>query len=327
MSAGEITLWLLVMLAGLAGSSLWSGLETGFYCIDRVRLAVRTARGETAAAKITRELDRPDALLGTILIGNNASNYIGTYGLTVLLAATALAEWQLALLQVAVLSPLLLVFGETLPKEIMRGAADRLPYRLVNIVLWVRRLLTVIGLVPAVLLFGRLAGKLIGGGEAAAGAASRARTAELLHESVAAGALSQVQGSLVDRALAFGRATVADEMIPWQEVATASVTWSRERILRHAQRSGHTRLVMLGARGKVIGVLNQIDLHLSPELEVRELVRPAAVVHPDDGIRETIIAVREAGPPLAIVKEAGRPIGIVTVKDLVEPLVGDLKAW
>ena len=117
MSSSDLV-WVLVALAGLAGSAMWSGMETGLYCLSRVRLSVR--QGASGAAGVTgrlaaSELEKPDRVLATILVGNNACNYIGTLGLTALLEARGFGTVSLVLIQVLVLTPALLIFGESLP--------------------------------------------------------------------------------------------------------------------------------------------------------------------------------------------------------------------
>lgn len=158
MTPVEILGWSLVMLAGLAGSAMWSGTETGFYCLSRVRLDVRLHRhGDRAAVRVRDELSDPNRLLSTILLGNNLCNYAGTLGLTMLLEGSGLSDGATIALQMVVLTPLLLVFGESLPKEVFRLNADSWPYALSPVIKFVRTVATVVGVLPAAMFISRLA--------------------------------------------------------------------------------------------------------------------------------------------------------------------------
>ena len=84
MSGLEILFWSVMMALGLAGSAIYSGLETGAYSLNRVRLQVLSHKNNKAARLLERLVTRPVLLLSTLLIGNNLTNYMGTAGLTVL---------------------------------------------------------------------------------------------------------------------------------------------------------------------------------------------------------------------------------------------------
>ena len=74
---------------------------------------------------LKNELDKPERVLAALLILNNSSNYIGVLALANLLELTGLPTWQISVINAAVLTPLLFVFAETLPKEYARVTAER----------------------------------------------------------------------------------------------------------------------------------------------------------------------------------------------------------
>ncbi|MBI4231565.1 MAG: DUF21 domain-containing protein, partial [Planctomycetes bacterium] len=115
-------------LAACAASSFFSGFETGFYTVNRLRLRSRSARGERHARTLLRlERDAPGTL-SAILVGNNLANFTIT-SLGVLAAhAWGLGERAAELLATAVLGPFLFFAGELLPKSLARAAAETLTY-------------------------------------------------------------------------------------------------------------------------------------------------------------------------------------------------------
>ncbi len=127
MSGPELAMWWLVAALGLGGSMLCSGIETGLYATSSVRAFVRarSAGARFGDRVVASALDHPERSLTTLLLFNNAFNYLGTLAVTALLATLGLTEAAMVLLQAAVLTPILLVFAESLPKELFRANADR----------------------------------------------------------------------------------------------------------------------------------------------------------------------------------------------------------
>ncbi|MHC4976026.1 MAG: CNNM domain-containing protein, partial [Planctomycetota bacterium] len=150
----ELLFWSLIALVGVLLSALMSGTETGIYCVNRVKLKVRSQRkGEAMLQRLEREIDSTTRAVASLLIGNNIANYMGSLGIAAILATMALSDAEAIALNALVLTPILFVFGETLPKELFRSNADRLMPRLAPMLLLLRWLLTITLVLPLVLLF------------------------------------------------------------------------------------------------------------------------------------------------------------------------------
>ncbi len=332
MNAIEIAGWALLMLAGLVGSAMWSGTETGFYCLSRVRLDVRLhKRGDRAALRVRDELSDPNRLLSTVLLGNNLCNYAGTLGLTMLLAGSGLSPGATIVLQMVVLTPLLLVFGESLPKEVFRLNADSWPYALSPVIKFVRILATVTLVLPALMAISRLALRLTGdtGGSIDA-MGRRRRLLGLLEESAHSGSISGLQGRLAERALVFERTTVGEVAVPWRSVDRIRVDWSNETASAFALRTTRTWLPVTDRLGRVRGVIHALDLIASSgEIghgEGPEMIEPVRL-DASESVLTAIgkLAVNPAG--IAIVVDRARAgkgervVGLVGREDLVGPLL------
>jgi putative hemolysin len=320
-------LWVALALAGLGASALFSGLEIGIYTLDRVKLAVGASAGVPAAVRLQRELDRPDRLLATLLVGNNAVNYLGTLAIAMLLERSGVAPGAAIVVNTAVVVPSLLILGEILPKDLFRTFTDRWTYRFAGLLRGLRWGLTAIGVLPLVLGIGRLASRLLGEAPTP-GRTAAARIGQLVREGAGAGAVSGEQASMVDRALSMRRRRVSGEMLPWAQVATVPAEAppsTRARLLRDRPFS---RVPVVDRRGRVVGVLAALDALLDPERATADLMTPPLRLAPDLPAMEALRQMRLARARMAIVENAaGAPEGIVSVKDLVEPLTGDLVAW
>ncbi len=330
MSQGEIWLWVGVMLCGFAGSALYSGMETGAYTINRVRLQVLADRGMRQAVALRRHLDRSATLLATLLIGNNVANYLGTAGLAVLLEAAALSDWQAILLNTLIVTPMLFVFGETLPKDTMAAHADRLMPPLTPVLSASRWLFTYTGVVPVVRLFNAVVLRLMGqpGGEIAF--PPRRRVEMLVREGVGLGLLSDEQSAIADRVLRLGSRTVKQEMVPWSDVLSVRLDTPGLTLWDMADRSSRSRFPVLDDHGRVRGVVDVFDVLMHPRGEcppIPQLMQPAEIVTPDMPLRQALQQFQQHGVGLAVVQENGKSVGLVTTKDLVETITGELTSW
>lgn len=328
MNAEALT-WALLALLGVGGSAVWSGMETGLYRASRVRAAARAsaAHAPWRARVLMEELRHPDRALTALLIGNNVCNYVGSLGVVGLLTLAELSEGEILVLQALVLTPMLLVFAESLPKEVFRVEADRLSERLAP-ALWALRWLATLTLVlPMVLAVTRMITRLFGAPGVGVLTGARERLVAMIKHDAHGSGLSDEQATLIDRALAFVRARVEQEMIPWSGVHRIGVDAPRRALDELLARSGHARYPVTDRAGRVVGVVWRVEASLNPRDEVRSLVRAVPRLEPGLSAREALGRLRSQGGRLAIVERDGRPIGVVSPKDLFEPLMGELQAW
>ncbi|MFG0275505.1 MAG: CNNM domain-containing protein [Phycisphaerales bacterium] len=326
MILADLLPWIGVALLGVALSSLFSGMETGVYCVNRLRLRVRAERGEPGARLLQREIDRQQRVLATLLIGNNIANYTGSLGVAAVMSAFELAEWQAILLNACALTPLLFVFGETLPKELFRAEADRLTPRLAPALLVVRLLATISLALPLVQAFAAIVQRL-GGASSSGFRSERERVASLLHEGARFGLLSESQTTIAERVLAMQGLRVRDEMTPWAKATTVGVDWTRAQVESRFARRGHSYAPVVDNAGRVLGVLDASEVWRRPGAGVRDLMRPPLLLEAESPLPLAIVTLREADAELAVVTDGARPVGVATMKDLIEPVTGELHAF
>jgi CBS domain containing-hemolysin-like protein len=325
----ELIVWSVLIGVGVGGSAIWSGMETGLYRASRVRAAAKASapNARLRSRLLMEELRHPDRALTALLIANNVCNYVGSLGVVGLLTLAKLSDAQIIGLQALVLTPILLVFAESLPKELFRVDADRLCQRLAPALTLMRLLATVCLILPVVLWVTRRLTRLFGAPGVGALSGARERIVSIIKHDAEGSGLSDEQATLIERALAFGRARVAQEMIPWKSVRWVSADAPRARLDRVLAQTGHARIPVVDRTGRVQGVLARVEAALNPEAEVRELVRPTVRLNPGLSAREALARIRSEGARLAIVERDGRPLGVVSPKDLFEPLMGELQAW
>ncbi|MFI4917610.1 MAG: CNNM domain-containing protein [Phycisphaerales bacterium JB060] len=320
MTTGEAVLWTLVALIGLAGSALASGLEMGVYALGRLGLETRALRGDPAAIMLRGEIGRTDRLLSTLLVHNNVCNYIGVLGVSALLGATGMGPIPTLIVQSIVVTPIILIFGESLPKELFRTGADRLTYLFAPVLRGLRVFYVLLGVVPLVMIAGRVMTTLIGGAGLGGSSDARQRMANTLKEAGGPRGMSDEHSTLLDRALAVGRGRVGDEMLSWSMAQKIHADWSHHRIRRALGPTPATTVPVTDGHGRVLGIASAISL-LAGEPTEPERLRPAVLVSPDT---PSIVAIRRilaAEADLAIVVQHNKPVGVVSLNDLTEMLL------
>ncbi|WP_308366860.1 MULTISPECIES: HlyC/CorC family transporter [unclassified Microbulbifer] len=314
-------------------SAFFSSSETSMMSLNRYRLRHQAKSGHRGARRAMELLSRPDKLIGVILIGNNLVNILAS----VIAGAvfTQLYGDAGVIYATAVLTFVILIFAEVTPKTIaaLRPEKIAFPASLVlRPLLWL--------LTPFVWLVGSISNSLarLVGVEATAGAETEHLAPEELRTVVfESGALlpSKHKGMLLN-VLDLDQATVEDIMIPRNEVVGLDTENSAEEILQQLAESSYTRLpVYEGDINRVVGIL-----HLR---RAAQILRDGPETFSADQLKsytDEPYFVPEATPlPTLlmnfqkkkrrmglVVDEYGEVMGIVTLEDLLEEIVGDFTA-
>lgn len=317
-----------IAVAGVVSAGLFAGLETGMYTMSHVRLSVRAARGDEDSARLAREYARPKRLLSTLLVANAIGGWLASFGVSQIFDGLGFGPVQAVLLDLLVLVPLVFLFGEVLPKDLFRVHADRWMPRYATLLMSLRILLCATGIVPLVAGIGTLASRLFRRSGSAELLEARARVSALLAEGAGSGGLSETQLGFADRVFTMRGIAVGQEMRVWRDVASVGIGASPAERARIFVQSGASRLPVVDATGRVSGVVVAVDHFAAPDSSTSALVRPLFTLAPSMSALEAIQAMRRERAQLALVADRPeRPLGIVSLKDLVEPLVGDLAAW
>ncbi|MFH1730479.1 MAG: CNNM domain-containing protein [Planctomycetota bacterium] len=301
---------------------LFSGAEIGFYSVNRLRLRSRVEAKLRRSAVLRKLVDRPDTTMMTTLIGTNVMVYAASALATGLFSGSRSPE----LLATLVMTPVIFVFGEMIPKDIFHRRADSLMYFLAGPIDALRFLVWPVTAVLRGLVW------LVTGGKSAeqSGAAfSRAALVEWIAEGKREGVLTDYQHALSANVMGLMKKRVSSAMIPMGEATVLSADLAGEELRDAVKHAGRSRLpVVSGPEMSIVGVLHTLDYIRAAEknLPLGDLVRRAVEVKHTDGITSVLVALQRARGQMAIVlDDAGRPAGVVTVKDLVEEIVGELQ--
>lgn len=324
-----------VIAVALFFSGFFSGSETGIYCVNRVRLRVRSQQKQQDAVILDSLLGDELGILTTTLIGTNLMNYIATVGLAVMLVHLAqMSDKQAEIYTTLILTPLVFVFGEVLPKNLFRREAERWmgpTARGLAVANRIFRGMGAVGVLKAISRHTMTKLNLVKHEDRLDNPFHpRQEVAALLREGVAVGILSDEQIRIADRVLNLSQVPVGTAMVQKSSVVSIRLADTRQAVLRTIRSCSHSRLAVVGDDPrKIVGVLNVIRFLADGQGQsTEESMRPILVLEPSLAVSAALLRMRRARRAFAVVEDHwGNALGIVTLKDLVEEIVGELSAW
>ncbi|MCI0549286.1 MAG: hemolysin family protein [Candidatus Rokubacteria bacterium] len=318
-----IYLW--VVLAALAVSAFFSAAEMAFIAANRVRVRHFAESGSATAARYLESFRHPERILSTAMMGVTIAHITGatvaTWSLLPSLGALA------APVVTAVLTPVMLVFGEVIPKAVAREWATALIRRLFSLIELVSRLLLPLtsganALVSGIMvLLGRTP-------ETTRQFVSREELKLLLQLEPEEADVTTLEAEMIDKIFDLGDTQVREIMVPLVDVVALPVSARPEDAIRLIQERGFSRLPVYSDRVlSVTGVVTAMDLLRagSTATDLAALMRPATYVPETKRIDDLLREMQKSRLQLAVVvDEYGGAVGIVTVEDIVEEIVGEI---
>ena len=319
-----MTPWILAVVLLLL-AAYFAVTETAIASVSRSRIKAKADRGDPRAENALDVLDHFDQAVTTLLICTNIVHIAAAAIVTV--AVTA--RWGLSAVSVSTLITTIVVFfaGEMLPKSIAKSRSER--FTLANA--------GTLKLLMA--LFKPLSAALTAIGQWAAGltrgdpeiSVTEDELYDLIEDMTEEGTLNEEQGELISSALQFGEVTVESILTPRVDLAAIDIEDSPDEILAQIKAQNHSRLpVYEGSIDNIIGIL-QIRKYIKAylreglSLDIRPLLDEVFFVHQSTNIDELLPVMSKRKHNLAVVTDNyGGTLGIVTVEDIVEELVGEI---
>ncbi len=317
-----------VWIIGLAllVTAFFSAAEMSFIAANRLRLRHMAEGGHRTAIRYLEAFRSPERLLSTAMMGVTLAH----------ITASTVATWVLipvvgggaALLVTLGLTPLMLVFGEVIPKAVARERATGLILVLFPMIEGVGKLL-------APLTWG--ANTLVGRALSLVGRqptstrqfVSREELKLLLQMEPEEADVTVTEAEMIDKIFDLGETAVREVMVPLVDVAALPETASADDAVRLIRERGFSRIPVFTDRAfNIVGVVTTMDLlrlgGQAPDL--RSLMRPATYVPETKRIDDLLREMQKNRVQLAVVvDEYGGAVGIVTVEDIIEEVVGEIR--
>ena len=328
----EDWLSILVIALCLGLSFFFSGSETALTAFSRARMLRLEKTGNQRAALVNRLLDTRERLIGAILTGNNVVN-IAASSLTTGLLLSWFGDVGV-LYATMIMTVVVVVFTEVLPKTVAINTPDRVALMVVRPIAWIVRLFgpMLVGIEALVRWILRLFGFRVGLDQAFLSAHEELRGAvDLLHHE---GGVEKQDRDMLSGLLDLRDLTVSDVMVHRTEMVTVCADDPPAQVVKEVLEAEVTRIPLW--RGKpenIIGILHAKDLLRAiqaaggelAKIDVTAIARPPWFVPDIRPLSEQLKAFRRRKTHFAlVVDEYGEVMGLVTLEDILEEIVGDI---
>ena len=315
-----ISLIILVILSGF-----FSSAETALSTVNRVRMRTLEEEGSKRAAKVNKILENYSKMLSSILIGNNIVNLSASA-----LATTLAMQINLAVgIATGVLTIVVLLCGEIIPKTWAMLSSEKISLAYSGIIYGLMQLLT-----PVIFIVDKLANGILRllhidpTKKITTMTEAELRTyVEVSHED---GVIESEEREMIYNVFDFSDAQAKDIMIPRINMVSVDINDSYDRIMSVFRESMYTRLpVYQEDNDNIIGLINIKDFILCDDKEsfrVKDILRNAHYTYEFKKVADLLYELREKTTNVTFVlNEYGATVGMITLEDLLEEIVGEIR--
>ena len=322
---GVIQIVILIFLMAL--SAFFSSAETAFTTVNKVRLRTMSEEGNKRALRVEKILENYSKMLSAILIGNNIVNISASS----LATSLTIRVWGNTFVGIAtgILTFVVLVFGEIIPKNWAKINCDK-------IVLWycgiIKAIMTI--LTPVVFIIDKISGGIMYLLHIDPNVDDNQVTEDELKTYVdvshEGGEIETEEHEMIFNVLDFSDSEAKDIMMPRADMTTVSALAGYNEILDVFREKMFTRIpVWEDEHDNFIGLINIKDFILVDDkdnFQVKDILREAIYTVEHKKTSDLLLEMREKSMSLAFVlSEYGNCVGMITMEDLLEEIVGDIR--
>lgn len=322
-ASGVIQLVFLAVLILL--SAFFSSAETALSTVNRVRIRTLAEEGNKRAIKVNQVLEKYSKMLSTILIGNNIVNLSASA-----LATTLAIQFSLPVgIATGILTVVVLLCGEIIPKTWAMTCSEKISLTYCNIIYGLMQLLT-----PVIFVVDKLANGILfllhidPNKKANAMTEAELRTyVDVSHED---GVIESEEREMIYNVFDFSDAQAKDIMIPRINMVTVSIDDNYQDVLAVFRESMYTRLpVYQDDNDNIVGFINIKDFILTEneaDFSIKNIIRNAHYTYEFKKVADLLYELREKTTSVTFVlNEYGATVGMITLEDLLEEIVGEIR--
>ena len=292
---------------------------------SRSRIKASAERGDFRAKKTLYVLDNFDLAISTLLICTNIVHIAAASIVT--LAVTR--KWGVSAVSISTIITTIVVFfaGEMLPKSVAKKYSDTLALSCAPVLCFFMKLFAPLS--KLLTWIGQAAAKLTPGDSQIS--VTEDELYDIIEDMTEEGSLDEDQGDLISSALQFGDVTVESVLTPRVDIVAININSSHAELLSLIKSTNHSRLpVYEGSIDNIIGVLQirkyiKAYLRLGENLDIKPMLDEVLFIHQSTNIDELLPILSKRKLNIAVVTDNyGGTLGIVTVEDILEELVGEI---
>lgn len=318
----------LILLGLIILSAYFSSSETALSSINKIRLKNYVDENRKGSKKALHVIENYDKALSTILVGNNIVN-IAASSIATKMATELIGGASGILISTVVMTIIILVFGEVLPKSIVKENAESFSLSTSGMMLFIMKLFTPITYL--FILLKKVVSKLFSNGD---------REPSVTEEEIKVmvdigeeeGVLDNGEKEMIHRSLDFNDIIVAEVLTPRTDMIVIDVSQPIEEIRNIFFKERYSRIpVYEESNDNIIGILSERDFLTElvqkdeSEIDVRSLLRDTIFIAESMKISKLLPELQKSKSHMAIVvDEFGGTAGLITLEDILEEIVGEI---
>ena len=321
MDPASILLYLFFLLC----SAYFACAETAYTAVSKVRLRTMADKGNKRAQKALWVCDRFDKTLTTILVGNNVF-HASCASLSALLVMREFSE-SYVVYGTLITTVIVYLFAEMIPKSLAKARSEEISLAFASSMVLLVKLLTPVSAIFSVI--SKMLSKVFASGETSS--VTEEELISIIETIEDEGVLDPEQQALVNSAMEFRDKTAKDIMIPIDQVDAVPSTIPVQELVKLATALSYSRLpVYEGSRDNIVGIL-PVNLFLSSYVSGKQVPLRKLLMKPyvfDSATEISVLLQRMRLNKLHmvfVVDENRKKLGIITMEDLLEELVGDIQ--
>jgi putative hemolysin len=329
MEETHIILMVIILIALLGFSAFFSGSETALMALSRLRLRHLAETKPVRARLVERLLEKPERLIGTILLGNNLVNV----AMSAIATAFAISLWgdRGIAYVTGVLTLVILIFAEITPKVYAKYFNEPVSFitaPILNVIMIIfHPFVAVVNYISSKILY--LMGIDV----------SKIKKPLMTEEEIYTcikmgwdeGAITAEERSMLSRVFTLNDKTVGEVMVPREKMIIIDSEASAEEVYKIIFDTGHSRFpIKRGGEWEIVGFIHAKDLfHFVDQKKtgpIEQIMRPPYFVSPDKTIDAQLRGFQKRKLHLAVVLDSGGKVtGLITLEDVLEELVGSIQ--
>lgn len=321
-----MTTYIVIMAVCLVLSAYFSATETAFSSVNKTRLKALSEKGNKKADSVLALTEQYDKLISTILIGNNIVNImLSTVGTLFFVELLTGSEDVAATVSTAVITVVVLIFGEITPKTLARNFSEKFAMATVGLLRFFLILLFPINFIFSlwrkfIYLFFK---------EEEEEGVSQEEILILVEEGQQEGSIEEEEGELIKNVIEFTDQRAEDILTPRVKVEALPTTATKQEIAEWFTTTRFSRLLVYDESiDNIVGIIHQKDFYVNGgifEGDIKEISTEPIFIHQSEKITNILNRLQENQSHIAVVlDEYGGTLGIVTMEDILEEIVGEI---
>ena len=317
---------LILVFLGILLEAFFSGSEIGMVSVNRIKMKQLADDGNSAAKAVLKLLENPERLFTTTSLGTNLAMVASTAIFTAFMVTHFgnSGEWMAML----IISPLIFFGGEIIPKVIFQHRADSIMLFMIYPLIFFYKILS-----PFIIWLSKASARFTSQVRLSSTEEHKTFSRDQLQRVLSLESqtvdLGVTEKKIIHNIFNFGEIRAEHCMVPLIQMTALKDTATMTEAHDVANDSGFSRMPIFHERiYNLIGILNTFDLLDQPvdNTPITNLIRPAYYVPPNKKIDDLLKELQQRGLHMAIVvDEYGGCIGLITIEDLLEKIVGEIE--